>query len=390
MKIDLKLSKFIFTSPLPILLFFIIPLLFILRSIFHIQLPLAASKYPLLYNNACLSLFVGIRFIYYLKGSSCTIRYGSDRGVPRNELNITQSASVVKGSLTAAGYHFDSSNAYAEKHDIGYFGTMLLYFGLFLVLFTGTLDNMRQFSGTLLHGVGAAVDLNTIDRYRTLVTGPLTSAPTTLPKMKIIRNIIPEAAYPLGAAESIFIDADGKQHKVVLKSPEPYHAGSYDIYMAKMLYEPKISVSIDGAVPVFKGKVLLWPLMPKIDNFGFYNSFIDGNLDGEVFYQPEKSRLKVVLRQGKNTLVDKELIFQVEQQQTSGNISFVCERMGVWSEIKVVRRRHMPIIVFGAVIALIGLAIRLTVRPQRVWMKELQQGCAVKYTGKDVERRLTA
>jgi hypothetical protein len=351
-------------------------------------LPLAGSKSPILYNNACLSLFIALRFLYYLKGMTGRIKYGAECGMPRKTTESTQSVSVLRNSLTTAGYQFDNAGSYAEKSDRGYLGTMLLYAGLFIVIFTGTLDNMRQFSGTILHSVGASLDLNASDKYRVLATGPFTDEPTTLPKMKIIRHLIPDATYPRGAADVVFINTTGKEQQVILKAPDPYYAGEFDIYMAKMLYEPTIAVSIDGATPVYNGKLMLKPLAEKVDNFGFYTAFVDGNLDGEVYYQPEKSRLKMVLRQGSNTLMDKELIFQVERQQTMGNISFTVERMGVWSEIHVVKRRHFPLIIFGGVVALIGLLIRLVIRPQRVWLEEADHGCRIRVSGKDVERRL--
>ncbi|MEI6702172.1 MAG: hypothetical protein WCL71_01390, partial [Deltaproteobacteria bacterium] len=347
MKTDSTLSRFIFTSFWPLLVFLIIPFLFILNIRFHLQLPLAGNKSSVLYNNACLSVFIALRVIYYLRGLTRTIRYGADSGIPKAATETDRSVSEIKSRLTESGFQFDNAGSYAEKQDRGYLGTTLLYAGLFIVIFTGTLDNMRQFSGTFLHGVGMALDLNTNDRYRALATGPLTTEPTTLPKMKIMSHILPDATYPLGAAEVVFINPTGKEQKVILKAPDPYRAGNFDIYMARMLYEPTISVSIDGAIPVYNGRIMLKPLAAKVDDFGFYTSFVDGNLDGEVYYQPEKSRLKMVLRQGSNALMDKELIFQVERRQTMGNISFTVERMGVWSEIHVVQRRHMPVVFIG-------------------------------------------
>ena len=386
MKSDSKFSRFAFVSPWPLLIFFIIPILFVLSVKFHLQLPLAGSKAPILYNNACLSLFVALRFLYYLKGMTGSIRYGAKRGMPLNVTECVSSASVLRSSLTSAGYQFDSSGTYAEKSDRGYLGTTLLYAGLFIVISTGTVDNMRQFSGTLLHGVGTSVDLNNTEKYRALITGPFTTEPTTLPKMKIIRHLIPDAVNPNGAADVVFIGATGKEQQTILKAPVPYRNGEFDIYMAKMIYEPKIAVAIDGASPVFNGQIMLWPLAKKVNDFGFYAPFSEGNLDGELFYQPEKSRLKMVLRQGSNILMDKELIFQVDRQQAMGNISFTVERMGVWSEIHVVKRRHFPLIIFGGIAAFIGLMARLVIRPKRVWLEETAGECRVRWVGKNLMR----
>jgi len=245
MKTDSKFFRFTFTSPWPLLVFLIIPFLFILSIRFHLQLPLVGSTSSVLYNNAFLSLFVALRVIYYLRGLTRTIRYGADRGIPKASTETARSVSEIKSRLTESGFQFDNAGSYAEKRDLGYLGTALLYAGLLIVFSTGTLDNMRQFSGTFLHGVGMALDLNTNDRYRALATGPFTTAPTTLPKMKIMSHLLPDATYPLGAAEVVFINPTGKEHRVILKAPDPYRAGNFDIYMARMLYEPTISVSID-------------------------------------------------------------------------------------------------------------------------------------------------
>jgi hypothetical protein len=204
-----------------------------------------------------------------------------------------------------------------------------------------------------------------------------------------MRHFIPDATYPFGAADVLFTNTNGKEENIILKAPDPYRVGDYNIYMAKMLYEPTIAVSIDGAIPVYHGKMMLRPLAAKIDNFGFYTSFVEGNLDGEVYYQPEKSRLKMVLRQGSNTLMDKELIFQVDRQQSLGNISFTVDRMGVWSEIHVVKRRHFTLVIFGGFAALIGLVLRVFIRPQRVWLEEVDGECRVRCVGKDAESWLS-
>lgn len=388
MKSGSERFRFIFSSPWVLLVFLFIPLLFVLSVKFRLQLPLEISQSSVFYNNICFGVFAAIRFIYYLKGLTQPIRYGVGNNVPRITKEIPLSKSEVQNILVTSGYLFDDSGDYAEKHENGYLGVTALYLGLFIVLFTGSMDNLRQFSATLLHGVGTSLDLNRVDIYRAVATGPLTAKPTSLPKMRITRHFIPDAVNPFGAAEVLFMSADGTEKKVILKSPEPYRSGSFDIYMAGMLYEPTIAVSIDGATSVFNGKIMLKQLPVKENGFDFYAAFVEGNLDGEVYYQPEKSRLKMILRQGSNVLMNKELIFQVDRQQILGNISFTCERMGVWSKIHIIKRRHLPIIFMGGIVALIGLVMRLYFRPQRVWIEESQGGCRLKTIGRDAEKSL--
>ena len=388
MKADSKLLRLVFASPWPLFIFLVIPLLVIASVSLHAHLPLTNSEYPMLYNNACFTLLLALRFIYYLIGITRHLRYSSGAGKPRRSLEIARPAESVRNSLSAAGYVFNNSGDYAEKRDYGYLGSLLLYAGLLMFLFTGTRDNLYQYSGTLQDGVGVSTDLNRAEAYRRLTTGPLARKPETLPRMKIITQLIPDDAHPRGGVGIAFVSAEGKEQEVTLKASEIYRSGDYDIYMSKMAYEPSIAITINNSTQVFKGKVALNQMPAKKDGFGFYGTFVEGALDGQVYFQPEKSRLRVVVHQGKAQLLDTELIFQVDRLSRSANFSILCEKMGVWSEIHVVHRRHLPFIFLGATVAFLGLLIRLLVRPQRVWLEESGAGCRVRVVGKETMKLL--
>jgi hypothetical protein len=383
MMTDSKLLRLVFTSPWSLFIFLVIPILIVLSVSLHVNLLLANSVYPLLFNNACFTLFVALRFLYYLVGISRATRYGSGTGVPRNSMDIARPVGTLRSSLVDAGYVFNRGGDYGEKRDIGYLGTMILYAGLFVVLFSGTRDNLFQYSGTLLDGIGASTDLNRPEVYRRLTTGPLTRKPVALPRMKIIKQFVPDATYPRGATEIVFFPADGKERTVILTPSDTFRAGAYNIYMSKIVYEPKIAISIENSMPVFNGQVMLNQMAEKVNGFGFYGTFAEGAIDGKVYYQPEKSRLRVVLRQEDQLLLDTEQIFQVDRLSRSANFVVMCERMGVWSEIHVVHRRHMNIIGTGGIVALIGLLMRLAIRPQRVWLEEAPEWCRVRWVGKE-------
>jgi len=389
MKTDSKFLRIVFASPWPLFIFLVIPLFVVLSFSLHVQLPLTHSTYPFLYNNACLTLFIALRFLYYLLGIPKGIRYGSCTGAPRQSVSLPHPAGTVRSKLAGAGYVFNSTGCYGEKRDTGYLGTTLLYAGLLLFLFTGTWDNMYQYSGSLLDGIGASTDLNRPEAYRRLTTGPLTRKPENLPKMKILKQFIPDAAHPSGAAEIAFVSADGKEQMVTLKAPtDIYQAGPYDITMSKIVYEPTIVITLNNSTPVFNGQITLNQMAVEEDGFGFYGTFVEGPLNGKVYYQPEKSRLRVIMHQGNELLLDTDLIFQVDRRSTSANFTILCEKMGVWSEIRVVHRRHMNVIWLGGLGALIGLLMRVAIRPQRVWLEETQEGCLVRFVGKGTERWL--
>jgi hypothetical protein len=245
-----------------------------------------------------------------------------------------------------------------------------------------------QFSGTIQDGIGLATDLKKMDVYKRVSIGPVTANLSNLPKMKIVGQFFPNATYPAGATEVAFQFPDGKEKQVILKSPEPFKAGAYDIYMSKMVYEPKIAITIDNLKPVFSGKVTLNQLPENENGFSFFGTFVEGPIDGKVYFQPENSRLRVVVNQGSQQLLDSALVFQLDRLSRSANFSIMCERMGVWSEIYVVHRRHITLIFLGGVIAVFGLLIRVMIRPQRVWLEEADDGCLLRSVGNDAERRL--
>ena len=389
MKSDSKLFRLVFVSPWPLLIFLIIPILVVVNFSLHLQLPLTNSKYPFLYNNACLTLFIALRFLYYLQGIPRGIRYGACARTPRRSTPLPHPAGVVRSKLVGAGYVFNSAGCYGEKRDIGYLGTTILYAGILLFLFTGTWDNMHQYLGSVLDGIGVSTDLNRPEAYRRLTTGPLTRRPETLPRMKILKQFIPDATQPRGAVEIAFVSVDGKEQTVILKAPtDVYQAGAYDISMSKMVYQPTIAITINNSTPVFNGQISLNQMAVEEDGFGFFGTFVEGALDGKVYYQPEKSRLKVIVHQGAELLLDTDLVFQVDKLSRSANFTILCEKMGVWSEIRVMHRRHMNVIWVGGIGALIGLLMRAAIRPQRVWLEEDPEGCLVRMVGKETERWL--
>jgi hypothetical protein len=284
--------------------------------------------------------------------------------------------------LTGAGYTFDPTGTYGEQRDHGYLGTTLMYSGLFILLAVGSWDNLRQFSGVILDGMGPATNLNNPGSYRSITKGPFAAEPTSLPRMQITNQYPPDDTYPMGATELSLIPEEGKGRKLLLKPRDPVSYGAYDIYMAKLVFEPEIVIKrSDTNQPLFDSVVTLNPLVQKRGVYSFYGLFQGYNLAGGVYYQPEKNSLLVVISRNEKKVVT-EMAFQVDQQVEQGDFIISCAKMGQWSEIHVVHRRHKSLLLLGAVIALIGLTLRVAIRPQRVWLEETGDGCTVWTAGK--------
>ncbi|MEI6703414.1 MAG: hypothetical protein WCL71_07750, partial [Deltaproteobacteria bacterium] len=268
-----KLSRVLLVSPWFLLLFTIVPLLFILTVTTHIHLPLV-SVTSMLVNNACFALLVAARLLRYCAGLRRSIRYGDCCGKPRGESDISLSRLEAQDKLANIGYAFNSAGSYGEKRDYGYLGTTLLYGGLLVLLAFGTLDNLRQFSGTLLDSVGAATKLSRPEAYQSIIKGPFAARIDTLPQMKILNQFMPTPEYPRGATEMALFSADGTEQKKIVTPMEPFRSGDYDIFMARFIVEPQITIKTKDSITIFDGLVRLNPEVRKADAYGFNGQFM--------------------------------------------------------------------------------------------------------------------
>jgi hypothetical protein len=386
MKADSKFARLVLVSPWPLFLFLVIPIIAIVSVSLHVIIPVVGSPMPLLINNICFALLVGCRLLRYLAGLKKGLRYDELSGKPEQPVLDLASVSEVRSKLRSAGFLFEPAGNYGEKRDPGYLGTTVMYAGLFILLAVGSWDNLQHFSGVVLDGMGPTTDLNKVQSYRVVNKGPL-SAPKTLPRMQIVNQYLPSGAYPLGATEVILGSADGKAQRLLLEAGKPIAYGDYDIYMSKLVFEPEIVIRRPDSKPLFDSVVQLNQLVQKRGAYSFYGAFEGYNLAGGVYFQPETSALLVVVSRNGQKVVT-EMAFQVDQQVEQGDFIISCAKMGQWSQIHVVHRRHKALLMASGLLALIGLLLRLAVRPQRVWLEERAQRCRVWAVGDSVVKLL--
>jgi hypothetical protein len=382
-----KLRRLLLVSPWFLLVFLVVPAITILSFTMHLRLPLVGPKL-LLFNNAALALLAAARFVRYLARFKAPIRYGVEQGEPEQGETASLSREQAREAFSRAGYSFDSAGRYGEKRDLGYLGTVLLYAGLFLLLGFGTADNLRQFSGTLQDGIGISTDLAKLDSYRLITKGPLATGVKSLPKMRIVNQLMPSGMFPRGATEALFLTPEGKEMHALLRPEQPFPYDDFDICMSKVTIEPEIVISTDKNQVVFNGFVKLNPLVRKRDGFSFYGTFAQGNLTGDVYFQPDNNRLKVLMRRNGKRVMNAELIYQGERLVGQADLVLTCEKMGLWSELSVVRRRHLPLVAAGGALALVGLLLRLSVGAKRVWLRESAEGVLVKSSAAEAKRIL--
>ena len=377
MNSDSKLFRLLLHSPWFLLLFCIVPVLVIISFSAHIYIPMAGYK-QLLVNNACFALLVAIRFVYALKRITAPLRYLSICGRPRQSEELDTTCEEARLALVGEGYCFDQWGGYAEKRDMGHIGTVLVYGGILLLLATGVWDSLRQFSGTLLDGVGLSTQLNNVELYQVLKKGPLSPSPKQLPRMQIIRQVPPEADNPLGATEIVLTSEAGSSLQKMLIPGERFTYQDYDIYMSRLLYEPYIAVKIsETSKIVFSGSIRLDPLDQLQGTYGFAGRQIVEQMQVDVLYNPVLSDLRVIINNRGKQILDANMRFQVDREMVQGGLVLTCEKLGQWSEIHVVRKRHSGLMTLWGIIAVIGLLLRVAIRPRRAWLEQNNGSCRI-------------
>ena len=81
MNAEPKLSRLILSSPWPLLIFLVVPILVILNLALHLGLHVADPRL-LLVNNICFALLVSCRLVWYLSRLKQGVRYGALARVP--------------------------------------------------------------------------------------------------------------------------------------------------------------------------------------------------------------------------------------------------------------------------------------------------------------------
>jgi hypothetical protein len=383
-----NLLRLLVRSPFPLIIFVILPAALVLSIVLHYPLPFRITQRMLLANNCVLLLFLAARLLYYVSGLRRAIRYGEATRPSAAALAPARPAAQVRDELAKEGFHWNADNNYAEKHDRGYLGTTLIYGGLFLLLFVGTYENLSQFSGTLLHGIGVPADLSKRGAYRPLAKGILASI-SGLPKLEVTRQIFASSAYPKGSTEIVLWSKEGKSLGTAILvggGAEPYRYKGYDIFLAKQLVDVALNLR-DRKNPdkiIFYDSVKFSPLWKKEGDYSMYATFRtpEGH-DGEAFYNPDKKAFRFTMTREGQQVMDTEYVLHQYRSKEVGDFVMSIDAMGNWSEIHVVRRRHMELLWVGGIIALLGVIMRIAFRPQRVWLEETPEGCRVWVKGKN-------
>jgi hypothetical protein len=380
-------KNFVITSPYFFVIFLFVPGLIVAGRFLPLpRLPFITTNVILL-NNLCFLICIAQRFIRTLICARREVRYGEGYRAPRSATLVEVPAEKLRAECSAHGYMVADGGRYAEKRDIGYIGTVIIYGGLLFLLSVGMWENLNQFSGTLLMGVGNPKSLAVDKTYLKIIKGAMATA-SDLPKLQILRQILPNAEYPLGATEiALSTDEGAELSKGIIEPYKPIHYKNYDINLAKYLFDANISISFKDNKYLFSDFVKLQPLVKKKGKYSYFSGFTTGIYGGEIYYEPSAKELNLILSKDGKTEFDTALVFQNDTSKTIGDYIIKFDKLGQWSEIHVSRRRHVRFIVMGGIAAAMGVLLRLLIRPQRIWFADAgAEVCQVKYIGSSARR----
>ena len=376
-----RVRKLLFISPYLFLLFLVVPVYFVLSLKLHIP---HITGDLLLGNNVLLCLVLALRVIWRVLRMRGTIRYDADASGSGRVLELEQPAGELRSELAGAGFNFNAAGNYGERRDLGYLGGTVLYGGLLLLLFFGSYDYTREYSVMGRLGVGDPMPLDGTQLVGEIEAG-IFARTTELPLVQVKQQILPNQQWPQGATAIALLSRDRKELATATIAPGKHFSyGGLDYFMTRFIFDGLIVIR-DGNAIAYENFVKFFPLPVKKGEYGYYGGLVNMNsgiIRGDAWLNPaDKKKVHVEAMLGKKKIIDTDLELWGENLKTQGPFAVKLDGLAQWSEIRVARGRHRALLILGALLAAIGGLLRASIRPQRVWLEELEGGCRVRAVG---------
>jgi hypothetical protein len=389
-----RLYRLLFISPWLPLIFIGLLAFSIYADHKHLAIPsFIRSPWDLIiFNNVCFVLVIAIRFVSQLARLNRKFRYeyGGRPHTPSGQSSA--SLESVRARFTKVGYYFDK-NGYGEKRTLSLPATTIIYGGILLALLVGSYDNMRQFSGVFVQGVGLPLPLDVADNYLNVFMGPLSTL-KDMPKFQVRNLILDDAKWPKGAVE-IALYENGKgnavvAHGMVAMDGQPLIYSGLEYHLGQILLKVPLQILADKGYKEFDDTLIVQPLDPPQGNYTYYSSFTGASLRWDLLYDPARKAFRLLGGMSGHNIVDGVLQFGRDNAKQMGAFTVMVPVYSQRAEIHVVRHRHMALIILGIGITVIGVVMRLLFRPQRVWLEEIPGGCRAWGCGGEVKRLMKA
>lgn len=357
----------IIRSPFLVPAFLVLPVAFVLM-----RLSGRAALGPdlLLYNNIAFLLYLILRLAYQALQLRSDFLY---HGPPPGRITPLMPGILSIGigdKLRAHGYRVDSHRCYAERRDAGYFGTMVMLVGLVGVLGFGTLDYLNQFSAVMNYSIGAPVALDDPGAYLSLQESRFVPAASLRARLKIVKQIVRSKEYPRGATEVLISARDGSVlYQGMLQPGNPVDIMGIDMEMRRFLLDAWLVVLKDPAHILATQWVRLYPRSGLPEGYTHYGRLEEPfeQTYADVYFRPDPEGVMVDLEHEGTR--PSRVVLGMGPDSSASTAGYRVEFKGysLWSELKFTRQRSPGVIIAFALIALLGLLVRLIIRPDRVW-----------------------
>ena len=342
----------------------------------------------ILVSNFCFLVVIALRFFSQISRLSREQRYDADDRPGTDGKLCSASPETLRGELGSAGFRFDKSG-YGEMRTLSLPATTVIYGGILLALLAGTYDNMRSFSGVFFQGEGAPSPLDDSSLYFNLSKGPLASV-KGMPKFQVRKMIFGSAEYPKGAVEIALSDKSNAAvaQGTVAKGGKPLVYGGLQYHLGRFLADVPVLIATGNGHLEFEDTLKVQPLDPPQGKYTYYASFKGKRLLWDVLYDPAGKSVRFLGGANGKNVVDGFYVFGRDTAVQIGSYIVKVPFLTEWSEIHVIRPRHMYLVYLGLVITVIGILLRLIFHPQRVWLEAAPEGCRVWAVGRQSKRLL--
>lgn len=276
--------------------------------------------------------------------------------------------------LLQRGYRPNRANTYAERGTVRRIALAGLLASAALLMLVGSYDNLFQFSGVVMLGPGEPVPLNKPATYTVYTKGPLMRFSSLPYKLKGVERFFPDATFPFGAAQIRLLTLDNRtlwdDSLQALGKVHEYdgfrfsmHALEYDVWL--------ILTTTDNHV-LYTDWIHFYPLDKPVDGYshrGRLKRDVLNDVDGTALFNQVNDGLKVELRYKKERITA-ELGEAPDHVRRIGNYILKNEGIGRWSQIRVMRTRHTPLMAFlGGMLVLAG-GMAIVAPRRRVWLSQ--------------------
>jgi len=380
----------VLTSNAVLVILLVFPVFFVFTRLFPVLRVVPTPLTGLLIDNVCILLVIALRFARMAARLFKEQQYGSEGQPDGASLPVSRTAEELRHGLADKGYRFDVGGTYGEKRTPAFFGATLLWGGVLLAMLLGSVDYVRQYSKVLLLGVGNPSQIGGADGV--VIGQGYFAGGKGLPLLQVKQQIPPNAQWPYGATEIALVSEEGKElaQKTVVWGGEPLRYGGFEYHMGRFLYDAVLNITSSTGYLEFNDAIKLQPLWDKSPRPPFTHSATFRGVRGDwtAFYDPRSKTMRLEMAGSGGTTAEGEVVFQRDMMKPVGGFVAGIDYLGSWSEIHVVRHRHTSLIVFGAVVALMGALLRLFFGPQRIWLEDAPGGCRVRTIGPATRRLL--